>query len=160
MNRKIVFLVLGAGALILFSGTAFAQSRMAPTVITTIEPATVGPLRNMAGLDLPPIMRRIVGNKRYTKAQLAQLRAKLIKTGYLPNPDQKSFPPPVGRPPALARPPAVHDPVLQSAPPGSSAVSPLDFSAPLASFDGMGVSTNGSVGSLTPHTSVAAGMGK
>ncbi len=49
------------------------QVFMSKSVIKTI------PLRDMKGLNLPPIMRRVMGNNNYSKQQLDQLRQKLSK---------------------------------------------------------------------------------
>lgn len=166
--RKSVQIVAAAGFLLAAVAGPQARSQPPPPLaaggrITTFRPKAFGrsaPLRDMRGLNLPPIMRRAEGTAHYNKAQLARLREVLVQEGYLKPPNQLYEVPIYRKKPALSPGPVVHDPVRQGSIPRRT-LAPFAMSAvatPAVSFDGLGDSTGFSVQVVPPDTDMAAGI--
>lgn len=117
------------------------------------------PLRDMKHLDLPPLMRHIIGDHHYTPEQMAALRQRLIDAGYLPEEGAHRVEPPKRKRPALRVPPTVSDSVVQQILPQPKAFQPYGFTGPGASFDGIGDSTGNSAGCAPPDTDIDVGQG-
>ena len=87
MQRKSFMAALGAVVMVAFAATTFAQAgqRMAPVKVTKAARfARTQPLHDMRYPNLPPVLRRVIGNRTLSQQQIAQLREKLVKSGLLP----------------------------------------------------------------------------
>lgn len=126
------------------------------SVFTTVTPVKTIPLRDMRNLDLPPIMRRIIGNNAYSQQQIDQLRSKLIASGFLkPEVATKPFLIPLKtlKPVGGLLPPALNPRAQHSI--GTR----LGFTSGLA-FPGIGVSDTppDTIGCAPPDTDNAVGF--
>ena len=161
MNRKSLVTALGALVMVVFAATAFAQVRYAHvgtlgvTSVKTVVPVRTLPLRDLHNLNLPPILRRILGNKVFSAQYIESLRQKLIRMGYL-----QPLPAPYTIhnyriTPAMSRAPQVVDRALQTK---LYAFQPNAVTAGLA-FPGIGASDTppDSIGCAPPDTDMAVG---
>ncbi|MGH9436350.1 MAG: carboxypeptidase regulatory-like domain-containing protein [Terriglobia bacterium] len=113
------------------------------------------PLRSMPHLDLPPIMRRVVGKHHYDTAQLKKLQAGLIRAGLLKQGVRKVKGALLRRKSVLDQILGVRDPVVHgSALPSQNSTSPTITE----NFDGLGDSTGFPIEVTPPSADVAAGI--
>jgi len=157
MNRKLMT-ALGALAMVAFAATAFAQPGQ---VFTPVKVATAArfahtmPLRDMQYMGLPPILRRVIGDRAVSLETIAKLREKLVRSGLLRPLGSHIVLPLDRKQPALKTLRRVHDPALQAAMPTRQ---PNDFATPGLGFDGLGVSTGSSPGFTPPDNNAAVGQ--
>ncbi len=157
MHRKSFLAALGAVVMVAFSATAFAQAgqNLAPVkVIKAARFARTQPLRDMRYPNLPPVLRRVIGNRTLSPQQIAQLREKLVKSGLLHSRGQGVVVPLLRKQPALSTLRRAKDPVVQTKLPRTSNVA----TTPGLGFDGLGVSTGTSPGFTPPDTNAAVGQ--
>ncbi|MGH8428655.1 MAG: hypothetical protein ACRES7_11885, partial [Gammaproteobacteria bacterium] len=85
MNRRWYGAVAGVAALAALAGTAFANAPMTmhATIVRTVTPVRTAPLRDLQYVNLPSIMRRIIGDAHFSQRQIHQLYDKLVQAGYL-----------------------------------------------------------------------------
>ena len=160
MNRRI-FAALLAATFLMPMGTAFAQSSASSPKVTVklVKPIKTAPLRTMKNLQMPAIMKEIVGNRNYSQQYLDGLHNKLVKSGALPAPGTHRVIPLKRMKPAMQQAPIVRDSVLQTALPGSAnALAPKAFTTPIVSFDGIGQSSGDNPGCAPPDTNAATGQ--
>jgi len=114
----------------------------------------------MKNLQLPAIMRNIVGNHNLSQQYFDGLHNKLVKSGVLPAPGTHRVIPLLRMKPAMQQAPGVRDSVLQTALPQAkaNALAPRAFTTPIVSFDGMGTSSGDTVGCAPPDTNAATGQ--
>lgn len=160
MNRRLFAAVLAA-TFLMPMGSAFAQSpASAPKVtVTLVKPIKTVPFRTMKNLQLPALMRKIVGNRKVSQQYIDSLHRKLVKAGALPTSGTYRLIPLKRIKPAMQTAPAVHDSALQRAIPGSAnAPAPKTLTVPMASFDGIGQSSGNAIGCEPPDTDAATGQ--
>lgn len=156
MRSRSTVTVLGALIMVACATTAFAQVRtLGVTSVRTVTPVRTMPLRDLRNINLPPILRRIIGNKYYSQNMIAQLRDKLIRSGFLrPLPQQVEIP--IQRlKPAMKQAPRVIDRDRQSK---RYAFQPDAVTGGL-SFPGIGASDSpaDSINCAPPDTDMAVG---
>ncbi|MGH9611429.1 MAG: hypothetical protein ACRD34_17315, partial [Bryobacteraceae bacterium] len=157
MSRKFITSALGALAIVALSATAFAQVGHSYSPVKVSKAARFArsmPLRDMKRPDLPPLLRRVIGNRTLSEHQIAQLREKLVKSGLLRPKGAHIVLPLERKAPALNPLRRAHDPAVQTSLPRA----PKDFTTPGLGFDGLGVSTNSSPGFTPPDTNSATGI--
>lgn len=153
MNRRWYSVVAGVAAVAAMAGTAFANAPMKATVKTVVAPVKTIALRDMRNLNLPPVMRQIMGNHHYTELQIARLREKLIHAGYLKPATGPFLVPLKTLTPVGAHSPRAINPTIQSVMGQGQSVT-----AGLA-FPGLGVSDTppDTIGCAPPDTNSAVG---
>lgn len=157
MSRKFFASILAALVLVVFSATSFAQVGQQSSPIKVRKASDFGqtqPLSSMRHANLPPVLRRAIGNRTLSKDEIKQLREKLVKDGKL-RPATKGVVIPLDRkPPATSPLRRVKDPAVQSKAPRG----PNVFTTPGVGFDGLGLSTGSSPGFTPPDTNMAVGQ--
>jgi hypothetical protein len=135
---------------------AYAPITLHPASVKTVVPVKTPALRDMRNRNLPAIMRRIVGNRQLSRQQVEQLRTKLIRSGHLSKPGEKTILPLRTKGPALRNLVRVHDHVLQS---GMLTPSAATSVIPGVDFPGMGMSNNppDTINCVPPDTNAAVG---
>ncbi|MGH8428515.1 MAG: hypothetical protein ACRES7_11150, partial [Gammaproteobacteria bacterium] len=154
MNTRWLSAVAGLVAVAALAGTAFANAPMKVTV-KTVTPVKTIPLRDLQYVNLPPIMRRIIGDARFSQRQINQLYNKLIQEGYLQRASGQFAIHNPWKKPALSQAPRVQDRAIQTKLYGPQ---PNSITAGQA-FPGIGASNTppDSVGCEPPDTDMAVG---
>ena len=154
LNRRWLSTVAGVAAAAALAGTAFANEPVTlhATIIRTVTPVTTAPLRDLQYVNLPSIMRRIIGDQHFSQHQINQLYEELVNAGYL-RPAEKSTILNRTIKPAMSEAPQVHDSVVQSK---LFLPQPNSITAGV-SFAGIGISGGDSIGCAPPDTDMAVG---
>ena len=157
MSKRWLGAIAGAAAAVALSGMAFANTPkvLHPTVVRSVTPVKTIPLRDMRNLNLPGVMRQIVGNHYFSQQQLAQLRNKLIHSGYLKAVATGPHLVPLMKKPGNANAPVVHYKDMQT-----QMGQRLGYTAGVA-FPGLGRSDQPNpdpIGCAPPDTNAAVGQ--
>ena len=155
MSKRWLGAIAGVAAAAALSGMAFANAPTVQHVKTarTVVPVKTMALRDMRNLDLPAVMRRIVGNKYFTRQQLEQLRQKLVDSGYL-KPAASPYTIPLRRIPHVGG--VVSNAVDQHI---QTQIGQHNNFTAGTGFVGIGISGGDTIGCAPPDTNAAVGSG-
>ncbi len=113
----------------------------------------------MQNLQMPAIMRKIVGNRKVGQQYIDRLHNKLVKSGALPASGTHRLISLKRIKPAMQNAPVVRDSVVQTTMPRNvNAPAPKTFTVPMANFDGIGQSSGDAIGCAPPDTNAATGQ--